>query len=185
MSPNNGRHDDERVDMARIPRHGLCGPFVCHLIEQLKDGKPGDTVTAEHLNARCKAAGFSMEVWSHKGLAALRTARRYVCRHFKRVWEIVPGTLTLKCLEASEALESVRGDLKSVARKATRVGTKGRTIDVEKLGGQSSTLRAVMAQVDTIACVASAAATRAIETRPTAAPLDLKALVDNIAKAQE
>jgi len=78
---------------------------TAQLISALKDGKPGDVLTDEHLSRvierDCSNGG--------DGRRYVLSACKYLLRTHGVAWERVKGEGSIKCLSADERLESAKG----------------------------------------------------------------------------
>ena len=144
-----------------VPRHGMLGDVACLLVERLKIGKPGDTVTDEELSEICGRDTQN----GGKGYQSLRTAINYVSQHYQVIWSRVYGGHQLKCMDSDERVALTRSGLKSIKRKATRTANIVASIDTSKLEpDQAKETNALAAQLGCITLFASTSTTKKLET---------------------
>lgn len=93
---------DETNDKLRHITPGMALPTV-QLIERLKAGKPGDTLTDEQLEDAC---GHDTRP-SGKGYTYLMSAIRHCRRNFGVNWQRIPRGDSIRCLVPGETVESV------------------------------------------------------------------------------
>lgn len=99
------------------------------LIERLKIGKPGDTVTYEELAA---VIGRSVKS-STPGYAPLSRARWNCIREHQVVWEPLADHTGLKCINDAELLAQGSHALTHIRRKARRANVKLSAAKPDKL----------------------------------------------------
>lgn len=116
-----------------VPRHGQLGPTACLLVEKLKDGKPGDSLTAEQLSQVC---GYQVSP-GEKAYASLASAIRYCIREFAVHWVWMRGQNRIQCLTSTETAEGTASGLQSIRRKAKREAEKASTAKLFELDEES------------------------------------------------
>lgn len=99
------------------------------LVEVLKSGKPGDTVTYDAL---AKVIGRSVRA-NTPGYSPLSRARWYCIREMGIVWEPLADHSGLKCLSDTETLTLGSHALAGIRRKARKANAKLGAIDPVKL----------------------------------------------------
>lgn len=121
-------------EVKTIPAVGKLGPTAAQLVEKLKDGKAGDTLTDEQLAAICgKATGPNQP-----GYSSLQSAISHVRSNHGLTWQRLPKANAIRCLNAEETVESVTGDLRSIKKKSRRAASKLRTVDPSKIKDDST-----------------------------------------------
>lgn len=137
--------------------------------------KIGDTLTDETLK---RVSGADCRV-GQSGYGYLQTAIRNVAKQHNIYWERIHGANAIKRLTPEEALNSTRRDREHIARKARWGVTKLRTIDTSMVDeSQRSEMNASLAQLGTLAVFASGKASKALEARKAAAPVELSRLLE-------
>lgn len=151
------------MTQASFPTISGMGPVTAQLVELLKVGKPGDTLTDEQLTAHC-GRDTSPE---GKGYGNLQTAIKHVASSDTPVvWERIRGANAIKCLTGSETTTSVQRDLTSVRRRSYRAVKKLKAIDMGSLSPtEVSKVNVLSAQVGTIAAFAKPDTTKKLEAR--------------------
>jgi ribosomal protein L20A (L18A) len=103
-------------------------PITLVLIEQLKKGKVGDVLTEEKIK---EITGASVGV-DQDDYGKLMSAMRH-CVKSGVVWQRIRGSRCIKCLNASEILDSSQSDISAIRRRARRSTLKIQTVDVAKV----------------------------------------------------
>ena len=98
------------------------------LIQVLEKGKPGDVFTDEEMTAIC---GRDTRP-NHNGYGYLQTALRY-CRKNGILWERQRKEFCVKCLNSTEAIDSMDNDIKGIGRRARHTKYKTLAIDYDTL----------------------------------------------------
>ena len=134
------------------------------LIKALKDGPIGATLTDAALESHC---GKSVSP-NEPGYSYLQSAIRYVRRHHGLYWKRIPKTGTLKCLNASECLDEMRGQRQRVHRQTGRMIQTARIADSGNLSdAERTSLRAYTAQAAVLHQMSSTNSAKAIEANGT------------------
>lgn len=116
-----------------VPRHGQLGPTACLLVEKLKDGKPGESLTAEQLSQVCGRQVSPGE----KGNQSLKSAIDYCLDEFNVNWVWIRGEERIQCLTATETAENIPRKIKSIRRKAEKEAKKAATVKLSELDDAS------------------------------------------------
>lgn len=131
------------------------------LIKTLSAGKVGDTVTDAVLESAC---GKSVAP-SEPGYCYLQSAIRHVRRQHGLYWKRIPKAGLLKCLNAPECLDELRGQRKRVHRQTGRMIQTARIADAGTLSDpERSTLRAYTAQVAVLHEMSASQTSKAMES---------------------
>ena len=112
--------------VTRFPSHGG-SPARSKLIELLKAGNIGDSLTDAQLQACCGMATAPNE----RGYPALQGAIRYVYRWHTLVWERVPKEGRILCLDPNGIMGSVDRTADHVRKVSRRATQKIKTIALE------------------------------------------------------
>lgn len=116
-----------------VPRHGHLGPTACLLVETLKRGKPGDSLSADQLTEAC-GHGVSP---GEKAYASLGSAIRYCESEFGVNWMWIRGEERVQCLNSVEIAEVATSGLRGVRNKAKREVTKASNAKLSELDDAS------------------------------------------------
>jgi len=161
------------VERIAVP-HGL-SVTTAKLIEKMKGGKPGDTLTDDELTEAC---GKNTKV-TGDGYSNLQTAIRYCVNNHGIFWQRITGAWMLKCLTASETLMTGSSQLKRISRRARRTVKQLRTINVAELpNGEAPKFNTLVAQCTSLAMFASTDATKKLEARGLTQPIDMGKLLE-------
>lgn len=109
-----------------IPHIHSYHPCTSSLIDKLKDGKPGDTLTNAQLST---IAGANIE----EKTGYLYSAIRYCTANHKVLWQRVRGQEKIVCLNDTEILAASKGDVKRVRKLASRGQRKLYIVDQSQL----------------------------------------------------
>lgn len=151
------------METQSVNRYGNCGILTCQIIERLKDGTPGDTITDEDMLAVTGGKATDPDGPAYQNVL---NAIDYVRTHFGRTWKRVPKTNAIKCLEPSEIVAVGRTGLRLVRRTARRATRSLASIDVNALeSGERTEAAALAAQLGTLVVFADAGTTKKLETR--------------------
>lgn len=158
MDENNGKW---------IPQLSL---QVNKLTEALAAGNVGDTLTFAQLLHKIEMQ-FT--------LSQLLRARRRCLRGSQKWWELIPGSQTLKCCNASEMVKIGDNDRRKLHRASKRAVHKLSIVDVKQLSDSEHTqFNSLVAQHGTLAVFSSTNAAKALEAKQARQPLDLPKLLE-------
>lgn len=133
---------------------------TAQLIEKLKDGKPGDTLTDVQLAEVC---GHPTGV-GEQGYCYLQTAIKYV-RKLGIVWERLRGGGCVKCLEPVERSLSARRYLGFGHRRIKRAVMVGASVNIEELPEDRRAQHgAMMSQLRVVSLFSKPSASKQFET---------------------
>lgn len=147
------------------------------LIDMLKDGKVGDTLTAAALAERCLKNVKPGEA----GYSNLQSAIRYVKKHHSVCWQWLKGEAKVKCLAATELVgraDSYRSQAKKKIRYA--VGDLGIALNrgSELPDSERPHANALYAQTATLAALAGGHTTKTLESKGVNAAPDMRKLLE-------
>lgn len=167
--------DDMTTAVDKIPRHGQLGVTACLLVEAMKEGKPGQTLTDEALTAFCGKDTSPGMV----GYSSLVKAIHYVTQHFGIVWKRVPKAGCIKVLDAHETAEDVSSDMTCIRRKTRRTIRKAAATKLADLTQEERTqMLATSAQLGAIALMADSGTTKKLAARNVETTPDVKKLME-------
>lgn len=146
------------------------------LIERLKGGKPGDTITDEELTKI--ANGLSTAV-NGPGYGRLQSAMRFVMREYHIVWKRINKAGAIKCLDSLEASDDMAADLGVIRRRSNRARHKMAAIKLDGLtADQQRRTKALSAQIMTIGLFATSSTTKKLEARNVVSPFDPSKVIE-------
>lgn len=149
--------------------------FTSKLIEQLRSGPVGKTLTLSELSAAC---GRDVNV-GEPGYGNLQSAIRHVVRNYGFVWKLVRSAGMIKCLDAGEVLADGKGDLESIGRRSRKAMRKLQTVkETDLKNGDLIEFHSLVAQHGTLSMFASASATKALAARKANEAPNFQALLE-------
>lgn len=135
-------------------------PATCRLIDALKNGVPGDTITDARLMEICGAPCRP----NTKGYSYLMSAIRF-CERDGVFWKRIKSGGEIRCLNACEKLNVCEGDRKHISRVARRSVRRLGSIDAGQLPlDRVKQYQTQLAQAGTLALFADSRTTRKIES---------------------
>lgn len=163
------------MEVQSVPRHGQLGTTACQLVELLKSGKPGDTISDDTLSRACGRDTSP----GGKAYPNLNTAIRYCEANFGVIWQRVPKSGMLKVLDAAETTEVGASGVKAISRKSKRVNRQLATVDTSELSDdQKSRLYAMRSQVGMFELFADSKTTKQLADKQVHATPDVKKLME-------
>ena len=145
------------------------------LIDMLKDGKPGDTITDEAMFDHCGKQTCS----SGSGYGNLETAKKYVLTNNGVVWYRVRGAGVIKCADAKEIGMDSKQTLKAIARRSKRGLKKIATVDLADVeDSDKSEFLAMSATLGTVAMFSKTSTQKKLSARCVEKPLELTTVID-------
>ncbi len=169
----------EQVQVQRIPAVPGMALATEKLIERLKAGRVGEVVTDEELT---RVAGKNTRP-NGDGYANLQSAIGYVSRRHQVVWSRQRGACAIKCLSADEIVTAGESDLETVHRRSKRAVLRlNIASSVETDAAKLPRLHALLAQHGTLAAFSRHDTLKKLEARQVQQPLDMKRLLEGIAK---
>lgn len=114
------------------PFIGLRHPASAAAIELFKQGKPGDVLTPEEIS---EAIGelFIRPSATPRAYSHLQSAIEYVERNHLIVWEWERDSVVYRCLGDAEKTGTLPRYMLGIRRKAKRLITRSKTVDVSRL----------------------------------------------------
>ena len=156
-------------------------PATCRLIDALKDGKPGDSMTDAELADIC---GLPCKPKA-KGYSYLMSAIRY-CEKDGVFWKRIKAGNELRCLDAGEKLNVCEGDRKHISRVARRSVRRLGSIDVKELpADKMKQYHTQIAQAGTMALFADSKTTRKIASETEKQPIDRDKVIELFTKGNK
>lgn len=166
--------DNETIRFPNIP--GI-SPATVKLIEKLKEGKVGDTVSDEELSKIC---GRATHVTGN-GYANLQTAIRYCLRHYGKSWSRVKTEGRIKCEDTDERIEHVVSDNNRIRRSAARSTQRLVSIpDDEITDTQRPRVFGMLAQAGAIKLFAQNSTAKRLATKHDERKMEPKQLLDRL-----
>lgn len=163
------------VDTLSLPVIGGLSVFTVKLIEKLKSMEIGDTATDEELGELC---GRTTAVGG-RGYNSLRTAMRYVRRHFGVVIERCHRQGRVKRLGDEETITSSKGDLRSIRRRSATAMQKLAAVDRKSLDGEPlQEFNALVAQTGTLQVMSRNDATKRLAENKIDREVDMRRLLE-------
>ena len=149
------------------------------LIDVMKTGKQGDTLTAKELKDACGRNVKSGE----DGYANLASAIRHCINNYNLVWKWIKGLDGIRCLGPTEIVSVSETDRKSISRRAKRSCRKLATIDDGKLAdGEKVMVNTQRAFMGSLAMFASPSISKAFEGGKIQHVLPPKSILDVFGK---
>lgn len=159
----------------RIPTFPAIAVATAKLIAALKDGKPGDSITAERLAAVC---GKHVRP-QHPGYGNLRTAREIVRREHGLIWQWRSKEARIECLGADGILDLVHRGAHTIHVRIRNELKNIAVIDDTKLpDGRRAEAVAVTVQLGSMLEWIAPKTRKKLVERKISGPLDLPKLLD-------
>ena len=164
-----------KEDLKRFQHHKGVGPVAAQLIDKLKGGEPGDTLTDIELKEVC---GHDTRP-KGKGYSSLGTAIRFCIREHGILWSRIRGANAIKCLDPERKIEFVAATNKHVARVTRRGVNILGSIEVKELPEEKRPdYFAALAQTGTLAEISRANTRKKLEAHGITKPFDMQKMLE-------
>jgi hypothetical protein len=166
--------DEENKDVASFPHYRGIGPTAAMLIEELKEGTPGDTITDVALMGIC---GYDTSP-KGKGYSALGTAIGVCLREHGILWSRIRSAGAIRCLDIERKVEYVKANNKHMGRVARKaVNILGSIAPSEIPDEKRPEFYSTLAQTGMIAEMSKPKTRKKLEDKKIMQPVDMKKLL--------